>query len=669
MRAAHHARRQVPGLQLHIVGEGYERPLVESVIDELDAADWVTLRGRLSDDELVELYRQAWIVASASAREGWGMTLTEAAACGTPAVATRIAGHADAVRDGESGLLADGDPVSLGDAMARVLGDYDLQSRSAGARWSGRPAPGTTPPRSSCGWCGQVSRRQRPAMSPRRPLGRSRPAGGRVAIVAARPRGRQPAATGGAGSPEQPDRPPAGALALVAYVPLLLTQRGWVSADTKTYLYLDPAKLLAGLVHEDPTVGFGTVTHRTSAPVADGAFCGCSTSSASRTGRPSAWWGTIIFGAGPASCTWSHARLERTGVPATFVYALTPYLLTLVARLSAILLPYVALPWWWRSPCGRPTGVALPGGVRIVVATCGSVNATALLLVGVAPVLWLAHAVWVAARSAAHRDRRAAHRGADVPVSAWWIAGLSVQGTNGIEILRYTETAETVAKVSVSHEVLRGLGSWFFYGTDRLGPWIEPSVDYTQVLPLIAVTYLIPFLGLAGGVVARWRHRAYFVLLVAVGVALAVGAYPWENGPPWPMLLKAFLLSDVGLSMRSLPRAVPLVVLGLAVLLGAGVTSVARRWPRTALPLAVGIPVLAVAALPPLWLGRFVPENLRRPEEVPEYWREAAAHLDAGDHGTRVLVVPGTDFASYRWGNTVDPIRPTSSTVRRSSAS
>src|SRR5690606_18009010 len=30
-----------------------------------------------------------------------------------------------------------------------------------------------------------------------------------------------------------------GALALVAYVPLLLTQRGWVSADTKTYLYLD----------------------------------------------------------------------------------------------------------------------------------------------------------------------------------------------------------------------------------------------------------------------------------------------------------------------------------------------------------------------------------------------------------------------------------------------
>ena len=100
VRAAHHARQQVPGLRLVIVGDGYEKPRVEAVIDELDAGDWVTLRGHVTDGELVDLYRRTWIVASASAREGWGMTMTEAAACGTPAVATRIAGHADAVRDG-----------------------------------------------------------------------------------------------------------------------------------------------------------------------------------------------------------------------------------------------------------------------------------------------------------------------------------------------------------------------------------------------------------------------------------------------------------------------------------------------------------------------------------------------------------------------------------------
>jgi glycosyltransferase involved in cell wall biosynthesis len=139
VRAAHHARVRVPDLHLHIVGEGYERPLVESVIAELGAGDWVTLRGWLSEDEKIDLYRRAWIIASASAREGWGMTLTEAAACGTPAVATRIAGHADAVREGSSGLLTEHDAASLGDAMAQVLGDPDLRARlGAGALdWAG----------------------------------------------------------------------------------------------------------------------------------------------------------------------------------------------------------------------------------------------------------------------------------------------------------------------------------------------------------------------------------------------------------------------------------------------------------------------------------------------------------------------------------------------------
>jgi glycosyltransferase involved in cell wall biosynthesis len=122
VRAAAKAREQVPGLRLHIVGEGFERPNIEAAIDEVGGGDWISLRGRLTDSEQLELYRQAWIVASASAREGWGMTLTEAAACGTPAVATRIAGHADAIVDGVSGVLAD-DEAGLAEAMVDVLGD------------------------------------------------------------------------------------------------------------------------------------------------------------------------------------------------------------------------------------------------------------------------------------------------------------------------------------------------------------------------------------------------------------------------------------------------------------------------------------------------------------------------------------------------------------------
>ncbi len=61
------------------------------------------------------------------------MTITEAAACGTPAVATRIAGHSDAIENGCSGLLVD-DASELGAAITKVIGDEHLRaSLSAGA--------------------------------------------------------------------------------------------------------------------------------------------------------------------------------------------------------------------------------------------------------------------------------------------------------------------------------------------------------------------------------------------------------------------------------------------------------------------------------------------------------------------------------------------------------
>jgi glycosyltransferase involved in cell wall biosynthesis len=128
------ARRTVQDLTVTIVGEGYERGRLDEVVRDLDAERWVTFAGRISQDDLVRLYRRSWIVASASAREGWGLSLTEGAACGTPAVATRISGHADAVADGRSGLLVEGSPDVLGAAIARVLTDADLRGRlGAGA--------------------------------------------------------------------------------------------------------------------------------------------------------------------------------------------------------------------------------------------------------------------------------------------------------------------------------------------------------------------------------------------------------------------------------------------------------------------------------------------------------------------------------------------------------
>ena len=122
------ARPHVPGLSAVIVGEGHARPEVEAAIRRAGAGDWIELAGAKSDDELLALYRRAWVLASASLREGWGMTVTEAGACGTPAVVTRIAGHVDAVEHGVSGLLVD-DAPGMAAALASVLGDRVLRER------------------------------------------------------------------------------------------------------------------------------------------------------------------------------------------------------------------------------------------------------------------------------------------------------------------------------------------------------------------------------------------------------------------------------------------------------------------------------------------------------------------------------------------------------------
>ena len=121
-------RKVHPDLEAMIVGEGYERPALEAQIAAADAGRWFSLPGRLPDADLVNAYRRAWVVSSTSSHEGWGMTLTEAAACGTPAVATRIPGHQDAIIDDESGFLVSTLP-ELVDATGSILANPMLRRR------------------------------------------------------------------------------------------------------------------------------------------------------------------------------------------------------------------------------------------------------------------------------------------------------------------------------------------------------------------------------------------------------------------------------------------------------------------------------------------------------------------------------------------------------------
>ena len=98
-----------------------------------------------------------------------------------------------------------------------------------------------------------------------------------------------------------------------------------------------------------------------------------------------------------------------------------------------------------------------------------------------------------------------------VVTSLWWLAGLSVQGNYGLNVLKYTETLQTVSSTSLASEVLRGLGYWFFYGIDKIGHWTDASVTYTRNPASILISFAVPTLALLAAACVRWRHRAFFV--------------------------------------------------------------------------------------------------------------------------------------------------------------
>ena len=122
------ARQRVPNLRLQLLGDGPERP---DLLNLSAGKGWIDLPGRVGRDELLDAYRSAWLVVSASLAEGWGLSLTEGAACGTPCVATDISGHRSSVHDGETGVLV---PLErLGDTIAAVLLDAPRREALGGA--------------------------------------------------------------------------------------------------------------------------------------------------------------------------------------------------------------------------------------------------------------------------------------------------------------------------------------------------------------------------------------------------------------------------------------------------------------------------------------------------------------------------------------------------------
>ena len=123
-----HAR--MPGIRLIIAGKGDARPALEQQIRRLGLENAVDLPGFVSDQEKRDLFRRSWIHVLTSPKEGWGITNIEAAACGTPTIASNSPGLKDSVEDGRTGFLVrHGDVAALATRIEEVLGNATLRER------------------------------------------------------------------------------------------------------------------------------------------------------------------------------------------------------------------------------------------------------------------------------------------------------------------------------------------------------------------------------------------------------------------------------------------------------------------------------------------------------------------------------------------------------------
>jgi glycosyltransferase involved in cell wall biosynthesis len=127
-------RADIPDAKLVIVGDGDDKPRLMQIASSLSLNDAVTFTGFVSEEEKVTLLNRMHCAVNTSAKEGWGLTVIEANACGTPTISSDVEGLRDAVVDGETGLLYPyGDRLQLAEKISLVLRDEHLRSRLTAA--------------------------------------------------------------------------------------------------------------------------------------------------------------------------------------------------------------------------------------------------------------------------------------------------------------------------------------------------------------------------------------------------------------------------------------------------------------------------------------------------------------------------------------------------------
>ena len=143
LRALQRVHRTRPDVTLDVAGGGDDRPRLEALAASLGLGTTVRFLGFVDEATKVKLLRTTWANVFPSPKEGWGITVMEAAACGTPSIASDSPGLRDSVRRDETGFLVPhGDVAKLAERMLQLASDRALvdrlgrAARAAAEQWT-----------------------------------------------------------------------------------------------------------------------------------------------------------------------------------------------------------------------------------------------------------------------------------------------------------------------------------------------------------------------------------------------------------------------------------------------------------------------------------------------------------------------------------------------------
>jgi len=122
-----------------ILGDGDDVPRLKELNTKLGLDDIVQFTGFIPESEKVLVYQKAALLVENSVKEGWGLIVMEANACGTPVVASKVPGLVDSVIENKTGFFYEyGNIEELAQKIERLLDDAPLRNEIGknGIEWA-----------------------------------------------------------------------------------------------------------------------------------------------------------------------------------------------------------------------------------------------------------------------------------------------------------------------------------------------------------------------------------------------------------------------------------------------------------------------------------------------------------------------------------------------------